>query len=415
MGMQRLFTVLALAMLGTGCAHLTTYNKPVDLKDGSLSIDVKQRVVFSQATVGRDSIPSRVVCAEPSPDALTVLGASGAISISALEKGGNAGASLSETGAFVGLRTQSIQLLRDAMYRLCEGYAGGAISPSDYAAMQRRYQSTMMGLIAIEQLTRPVVAGQVLLTSAASAQAGASAGDPAVGKAEEGVKSSSEAALTAKAETDKANARMAKAKGEVASLDKQLSVEKAKAKPDDAVIKSIADKQPVAEKEVSDAELALADARRREMAADENVRRAHAQLRDAQARVSTSASGGGALSAVAQSAAASTESLTLGVTEIVREINSSYTKDTCITLMVDLSRPQAIVVAADAAPAATRAPPQSQAQARPALAPEIQTAVDSAFKQTLETCTAILAQAASDAKRKAAQVEAETKPRPQKQ
>ncbi|MBL0727162.1 hypothetical protein [Piscinibacter sp. HJYY11] len=408
--MARLLVTAGVALAGGGCAHLTTYNKPVDLRSGSLAIDVKQRVVFSQQTIGREGATSTVVCAEPSPDALTVLGASGALSISALEKGGNVGASLAETGAFVGLRTQSIQLLRDAMYRLCEGYAGGAISPPDYAAMQRRYQSTMMGLIAIEQLTRPVVAGQALLTNAASAQAGASAGDAAVDKAEAGVKSASDSSLAAKSETDKATARLEKAKGDVASLSKQLAMEKAKPKPDEAAIKSLVDQQPAADKEVRDAELALVDARRREAAADENLGRARAQLRDAQTRVVTSASGGGALAAVAQSTAASADSLTTGVTAIVEEINRSYTKDTCITLMVELARPQP---AAAVAPAVAVAPalPSPMAQVRPSLAPENQVAVNNAFKQTLETCTAILAEAASDAKRKSDQAEEERKRR----
>ena len=107
-------------------------------------MDVKQRVVFSQKrppdkddkgdAKGNSAV---MVCAEPSPDALTVLGVSGGLSLNNGQSATNATADLSESGAFVGLRTQSIQLLRDAMYRLCEGYASGAVTDTDFAAMQR--------------------------------------------------------------------------------------------------------------------------------------------------------------------------------------------------------------------------------------------------------------------------------------
>ena len=185
-----IIAILLVAGLGTtGCAYLTTFNRPIDLRAGSVAMDVKQRVVFSQNrtsfTIDGKPYSNVVVCAEPSPDALTVLGASGGLSLSNGQSVANATGGLSESGAFVGLRTQSIQLLRDAMYRLCEGYASGAVTDTDFAAMQRRYQSTMMGLIAIEQLTRPVIAGQALLTSAAASQSGASSGDAAVDKAQQ--------------------------------------------------------------------------------------------------------------------------------------------------------------------------------------------------------------------------------------
>ena len=55
---------------------LTNYTRAVDLQGGSIAIDVKQRVVFSQA---RQKTGETIVCAEPSPDALTVIGASGGL------------------------------------------------------------------------------------------------------------------------------------------------------------------------------------------------------------------------------------------------------------------------------------------------------------------------------------------------
>jgi hypothetical protein len=213
------------------------------------------------------------------------------------------------------------------------------LSPkTSFAAMQRRYQSTMMGLIAIEQLTRPVVAGQALLTSAASSQAGASAGDAAVDKAQTQVTTVGDAALTAKSELDKAIARDDKAQRDAQSLRSNIAAEKAKKPVDDATVTSLTDKVPAADREVSDARLALLDARRRDQNAELQVKRAEVALRDAQAKVTASTLAGGALGAVAQATSETTKFLTRGVYDIVVEINRSYTKDACITLMVELAR-----------------------------------------------------------------------------
>ena len=77
-------------------------------------MDVKQRVVFSQKrppdkddkgdAKGNSAV---MVCAEPSPDALTVLGVSGGLSLNNGQSATNATADLSESGAFVGLRLNS--------------------------------------------------------------------------------------------------------------------------------------------------------------------------------------------------------------------------------------------------------------------------------------------------------------------
>jgi hypothetical protein len=122
-----------------------------------ISQDAKQRAIFA---VGKDKngrVVGPIVCAEPSPDAFSVLASSAAGS---LDITGKATASLrqalNETGASLGLRTQTIQTLRDAGYRLCEAYASGAISPAEYQTLLRRYQSDLTSVLAIEQLTGAV-------------------------------------------------------------------------------------------------------------------------------------------------------------------------------------------------------------------------------------------------------------------
>jgi predicted nucleic acid-binding Zn-ribbon protein len=382
----------ACVVLFSGCAYLTTYNKQIDLDGGSVSMDVKQRVIFSQKRIVKginnapDKVEKMVVCAEPSPDALTVLGVSGNLNLTDGDKAAGAAAGLAESGAFVGLRTQSIQLLRDAMYRLCEGYASGAVGESDFAAMQRRYQSTMMGLIAIEQLTRPVVAGQALLTSAAGAQSGASAGDAAVDKAQQRIDAAKAALLTTQGELDKAQTRAEKAQSMRAEITDKIAAERKK-KPEDqdaAALTALKDQLSTAMKEVEDSRLALADARRRNEASEEAVRSANGALRAAEARVSASASAGGSLSAVAASAAQSAEHLTKGVVQIVQEINTSYTKDACLALLSDLVKtPETLKALITQEP---RQPTKPSAG--------VETSVDariSVLFRSLQTCEQILA------------------------
>ena len=111
------------------------------------------------------------VCAEPSPDAMS------AMAMEAAAKGGvpskvsvEISMALQQSAAFVGLRTTSIQLLRDFGYRLCEGYLSGAITPGQFDLLMRRFQKNVVALLAIEQLTGAVKAPPVVLTSQGHAE-----------------------------------------------------------------------------------------------------------------------------------------------------------------------------------------------------------------------------------------------------
>ena len=81
----------------------------------------------------------------------------------------------------IGLRTQSIQLLRDAMYRICEAYWNDALDSESLIAMHRRFQNLMTGLLAIEQLTGAVRPEPIILRPG-SAQADAYIFPPATEK-----------------------------------------------------------------------------------------------------------------------------------------------------------------------------------------------------------------------------------------
>src|SRR5262245_1696768 len=130
----RFSAALLLPALLSACGYMTTVMRPYDAKVNSVAIDAKQRVVISVAPQEVKSDPGKrllpVVCAEPSPDALSALSSGFGLSGSYKDKAELANSlSLAEAAGSIGLRTQSIQLMRDAMYRLCEGYMAGAIDP----------------------------------------------------------------------------------------------------------------------------------------------------------------------------------------------------------------------------------------------------------------------------------------------
>lgn len=162
MAFRRVLGVSTFAILASACQNMQALVRHESLPSsgGALLVDARSRAILSghepthhppsAAPAERD----RIVCAEPSPDALSAL-AFGAGGTARQEGVGEASGSLSvsESAASIGLRTQSIQLLRDGMYRLCEGYMNGAITASQYVILWNRYQEMMLGLVAIEQLT----------------------------------------------------------------------------------------------------------------------------------------------------------------------------------------------------------------------------------------------------------------------
>jgi hypothetical protein len=138
----------------------------------ALHLDAKQRVVIAKA--GTKDDPYDMVCAEPSPDALSAFASSisGGISISG-EGAGSAAGALSEAAASIGLRTQSITLMRDALYRVCEAYYNGQISRPQVMALLARSQDLTAAVVSVEQLTGAVVAQQAALGGGSNAASSA--------------------------------------------------------------------------------------------------------------------------------------------------------------------------------------------------------------------------------------------------
>lgn len=150
-------SMLLLCSLISGCNQFTYY-KELEA-DKRLAIVTERKELF-----GDKELTRRITCSEPSPDALTALAAS----LSGETKAGvNLAAAYSENAASIGLRTQSIQLLRDQLYSICQAYANQGVSPYTYQTLLAKNQQNTIALMAIEQLTGVLKAPNIKLTTTA--------------------------------------------------------------------------------------------------------------------------------------------------------------------------------------------------------------------------------------------------------
>ncbi len=152
-----------------GCSG--TIFKPFDADKGSVSLDARQRTIIS---VERGTPPEthRVVCAEPSPDALATIAASGGLSggVSGIPQlPGSAEVATSftsaEQAALIGARNSTIQLLRDGLYRACEAYMNGALGDFGYGLVLVNYGRVMVSLLTADGLAHPPMLPPVVIGS----------------------------------------------------------------------------------------------------------------------------------------------------------------------------------------------------------------------------------------------------------
>jgi hypothetical protein len=154
---------MAAALAAAGCSGTIDQQSTLGGID-TLRIDARQRLAFVADYRDRENVQRRALCVEPSPDAAvaraaalaasgnsplpTVGGVAGPGGVSAA-----LGASSSEAIASLGIRTQTIELLRDGYYRACEGLINGVINDEDYAIILANIDATMIALAAVDALS----------------------------------------------------------------------------------------------------------------------------------------------------------------------------------------------------------------------------------------------------------------------
>lgn len=164
---------LAVTLLAScSSAHQNSIFRKAQTDQSSILVDAKQRLILTSKTAKpTDSDRLLLACAEPSPDVFSTIastvGASGTYSDGERDILLQYARSIAESGIDIGLRTQTIQVLRDMMYRLCERYFNGAIDETQFEQQAARDQRLIVSVLAIEQLTgavRPSRAGTVAVT-----------------------------------------------------------------------------------------------------------------------------------------------------------------------------------------------------------------------------------------------------------
>ena len=161
--------IIASLSLALAACEGSTIHKTSSLGDfQTLSLDAKQRLVIT----GHNEHGRSIVCAEPSPDALVaqaaVLSANGAYKgggDTAPSASGGVGVAVQESAASIGLRTQSIQILRDGYYRLCESYLNGAIKEEEYQKVVSNLDTFILVALAVDGLGNAKAATNVGLSA----------------------------------------------------------------------------------------------------------------------------------------------------------------------------------------------------------------------------------------------------------
>ena len=144
-----LMVVVPLVVAGCSGGIFRTF----DADKASASVDAKQRVILSGVRKTPKGDERRIICAEPSPDAMVALAQ--AMSLEATvagQGGGGISGSLAEAVTMIGKRTVTIQLLRDGLYRACEAYLNGAIDDYGYALLLGQFDRLMVSMLALEGL-----------------------------------------------------------------------------------------------------------------------------------------------------------------------------------------------------------------------------------------------------------------------
>jgi hypothetical protein len=316
-----------LALLLAGCANLNSIYRGLDVNGKAVAVDVKQRAVFSASAPA-----TAVICAEPSPDSLSSYGASlgGTLNQASGTTTQLAGA-LAEQAASIGLRTQSIQLMRDTMYRACEAYLSGGISAEQFYLLQRRFQNLTLGLLAIEQLTGAVRAEQAALSTTASSATGDNTSVET-----EALKTARTELNTAKDKYDAANADLAKKQKEANDAAAELVAANAAAPADPPRVMA-------AKKAVSDTTEALdtqkldvASKKRTLDSATESVKVSEKNLELANGRVKAYATGVSQFGPGGQGRLAVTDRVATAVTDIVKTVLSqSGRAEGCLGVISD--------------------------------------------------------------------------------
>ena len=338
--MRFLATSLLLTVsVGLGaCANMSTVSRTTWLKPlehRAIHLDAQQRLVL---------VRGDKYCAEPSPDALASYAAALGLGIGKPGVGAaNVAQALQSNAASIGLRTQSITLMRDTLYRVCEATANGTLGDVGAATALARSQDLTAVVLAIEQLTGAVAAAQVILTSEARAKA-----STALIETQKRLKAAEKEVTQAREALLKAEKQ--KTEREKTFEQKQEDVEKAQAALDKAEEgtddhATLSEKLTTKKQESAEAKSELEKAQK-EVESRETVHQEAEKNRDAiqdgqvETRAEATTEGAGQFSSIPiqrnQLDAKATTAIADAVTSMVKQVlDKEYTLESCTALVTD--------------------------------------------------------------------------------
>lgn len=173
---------LASMSLLAGCAALngTHYAWPGPGDSQVITVDAKQRhlLMANRPSHDQDGGWNYRACAEAAPDVFTATssGFDGFLGFGPSDEQAKAAGNIAEAAAMIP-RTQTINLLRESMYRTCERWLSGALTQEQFVVQAARDQRMMISVLAVEQLTGYLGVPVVSIDGKSSTTNGA---DPAV-------------------------------------------------------------------------------------------------------------------------------------------------------------------------------------------------------------------------------------------
>ena len=234
----RFMLVMSIAIL-SGCANFNSIGRSSSLggidntKNVAIHLDAQQRVVLSKKDMDK-------VCSEPNPDAMAAYAAALGLGVQMPRFGGG---SLAQGGSSsisdIGLRTQSITLMRDVLYRICEASMNDQITKNHVPTLLGRGMDLTAVVLATEQLTGAVVASQSALVGKANASASASGSEM--------LRANEQALTVAETEAQEKQDQLTKAENDLKTQDTKVEnaqtqvtvlTEQNAAKPDDKEIEA---------------------------------------------------------------------------------------------------------------------------------------------------------------------------------
>lgn len=149
----------------SACANLHTIHRTTDLPDDgkAVHLDAAQRVIHVTKN-GK-------ACAEPTPDALQSYASAFGSALNAGADGASFSNALRANAASVGLHSQSITLMRQHLFNICEYAQNDWLNDADVMLLMERSQDLTLGILAIEQLTGAVVARQAMFEDSSDVSA----------------------------------------------------------------------------------------------------------------------------------------------------------------------------------------------------------------------------------------------------